>query len=97
MAGNFERNEDILRVIQDVAKAHAATPAQVALAWLLARPHGVVPIPGTRRVARVEQNIDAVDLMLSPDELQLLDGVIPDSGVAGARYHEAAMRRIEPS
>jgi aryl-alcohol dehydrogenase-like predicted oxidoreductase len=62
-------------VVQSVADAHGATVGQVALAWILSRGEDVVPIPGTKRVAYVEQNTAAADLDLSPEELGRLDGI----------------------
>jgi aryl-alcohol dehydrogenase-like predicted oxidoreductase len=87
------RNTALVEEVRSVAAAHGATPGQVAIAWVLAQGDDVVPIPGTTRVARVEENAAAADLRLSDDELAQLDGVA--DRVAGDRYHD--MRRVEMS
>ena len=81
------RAVDALRVIAD---AHGATPAQVALAWVLAQGEDIVPIPGTKRVKYLEQNAAAADLALTADDLAALDGF----QAVGARYPEAMMRYV---
>ena len=75
-----------------MAEAHDATPAQVALAWLLARRPSLVPIPGTRRLERLEENIGATRLHLSGADITALDAAATRLGVAGARYNEAMQR-----
>ena len=83
--GNFEKNRDAVRQLEDLAKSKGATVSQLALAWLLAQGDGIVPIPGTRRVERLEENIGAADLVLSNDDLAQINGVLPE-GAFGARY-----------
>jgi aryl-alcohol dehydrogenase-like predicted oxidoreductase len=80
---NFKRNLDLVRRVEQVARAHEAAAGQVALAWLLAQGNDVVPIPGTKRRAYLEQNAAAVELELSADELRALDALNP---AAGDRY-----------
>jgi aryl-alcohol dehydrogenase-like predicted oxidoreductase len=75
-----------------VAAAHQATPAQVALAWLLARRSSLVPIPGTRRLSRLDENIGAATLRLSGADMTVLDQDATRLGVAGARYNEAMQK-----
>jgi len=82
-------NQALVGLVGDVAKAHGATPAQVALAWLLARRPSLAPIPGTRRLSRLEENIGAVALSLSDDDVTALSEAATRVGVAGARYSEA--------
>jgi aryl-alcohol dehydrogenase-like predicted oxidoreductase len=87
--GNFEENLRIVDVVEAVAKEANATPAQVALAWVLAQGDDVVPIPGTKRVARVEENAAATEVKLTADQLSRLTAIQPP---VGDRY--ADMSRI---
>jgi aryl-alcohol dehydrogenase-like predicted oxidoreductase len=87
--GNLEQNLRIVDTVEAVAKEVAATPAQVALAWLLAQGDDIVPIPGTKRVARLEENAGAVEVRLTADQLTRLSRVQPP---VGERY--ADMSRI---
>ncbi|RAI44845.1 aldo/keto reductase [Rhodoplanes roseus] len=90
---NAARNAAAVAPVEAVARKHGATPAQVALAWVLSRGDDVVPIPGTKRVAYLEQNAAARDLVLDADDLATLEPVA--AGVAGTRYPEAGMAMIE--
>jgi aryl-alcohol dehydrogenase-like predicted oxidoreductase len=81
---NLAANEAIVDVVVEVAEAHGVRPGQVALAWVHSRGEDVVPIPGTKRVEYLEQNVAALDVTLSDDELARLDGLAAQ--VAGARY-----------
>jgi aryl-alcohol dehydrogenase-like predicted oxidoreductase len=83
-ADNLATNEAILDVVKDVAAAHDVLPGQVALAWVHAQGEDVVPIPGTKQVAYLEQNTAALDVTLTEDELARLDGLA--ARVAGSRY-----------
>jgi aryl-alcohol dehydrogenase-like predicted oxidoreductase len=80
---NFERNLLIVKEVKAVAAEAGITPAQVALAWLLAQGEDIVPIPGTKRVSRLEENVAAVDVVLSSDQLARLDRLTP---AVGDRY-----------
>jgi aryl-alcohol dehydrogenase-like predicted oxidoreductase len=86
---NRAANQALGGVVERVATAYEATPAQVALAWLLARRPSLAPIPGTRRLERLDENIGATQLDLSSADLTALDEVTTCLGVAGARYNEA--------
>lgn len=88
--GNFERNVDAVSKLGELAGAKGATVSQLALAWLLTRGDHVVPIPGTRSPARVEENAGAADLVLSDDDLAAIQGILPDGGF-GARYAAPGM------
>ncbi|MFE1308247.1 aldo/keto reductase [Streptomyces sp. NPDC058755] len=88
--GNFERNLRIVDEVESVAADADATPAQVALAWLLARSDDIVPIPGTRRVARVEENAAADTVTLTPEQLSRLDTLTPPTG---ERYADQDLAR----
>ncbi len=79
---NLRRNVELVRTVEEVAAARAATPGQVALAWLLARGDRIVPIPGTKRVRYLEENVGALDVDLTPADLARLDALEP----AGDRY-----------
>jgi aryl-alcohol dehydrogenase-like predicted oxidoreductase len=77
---NLQQNLRIVAEVEAVAAELGATPAQVALAWLLAQGDDIVPIPGTRRVSRLEENAAAADLVLSPDHLARLAAIRPPAG-----------------
>jgi aryl-alcohol dehydrogenase-like predicted oxidoreductase len=89
---NFTRNLGIVDEVRAVAAEVGATPAQVALAWLLAQGDNIAPIPGTKRVARVEENTAADRIELSIRQVNRLNNLTP---AAGERHEDAAMRRIE--
>ncbi|MHB9863719.1 aldo/keto reductase [Streptomyces sp. YIM S03343] len=89
---NFRRNMRIADEVQTIAAEAGATPAQVALAWLLAQGDDIAPIPGTKRVSRVEENTAADSLRLSPEILEKLSGLPP---AAGATHSEAGLRMLE--
>jgi aryl-alcohol dehydrogenase-like predicted oxidoreductase len=89
---NFRLNLRIVDEVQAIAAEAGATPAQIALAWLLAQGHDIAPIPGTRRVARVEENTAADGIELSPDQVERLDNLTP---AAGERHDEANMAGID--
>jgi len=83
--GNYEKNLDAVRRLSQLAAAKGATVSQLALAWLLAQGEDIVPIPGTRSVARVEENFAAADLSLTEADLAAVHEILPNGGV-GARY-----------
>ncbi len=83
---NLVRNLELLKPLEEIARAKGCTPAQIALAWLLAQGEDVVPIPGTKRRTYLEENVRAVDIKLEPGELaKLSEGFVPGS-TAGTRY-----------
>jgi aryl-alcohol dehydrogenase-like predicted oxidoreductase len=84
--GNFERNMAIVERVRELADAKGATPAQLALAWVTHRGEDVVPIPGTKRVRYLEENVAADEIELSPDDLLQLDEAAPAGAAAGERY-----------
>lgn len=86
---NRAANQALVGLVTEVATARSATPAQVALAWLLAQRPNLVPIPGTRRLSRLRENLGAVDLDLDAAELDRLGQAADRLGVAGARYNAA--------
>ena len=91
---NLAANQVIVEHVRALAEARGATPGQVALAWLLAQHPSIVPIPGTRRRSRVDENVGAAAVALSADDIADLNGLIERIGVAGERYAEAGMRAV---
>ena len=83
---NFTRNLELVDRVKELADQKQCTPGQLALAWLLAQGEHIVPIPGTKKRERLRENLGAVDVELSADELQLLDELAPAGSTAGARY-----------
>ncbi|HJP85325.1 MAG TPA: aldo/keto reductase [Gemmatimonadaceae bacterium] len=91
---NFQRNLDLVTRVEDIAKEHKCTPAQLALAWVLAQGDDIVPIPGTRHPERLEENVGALDIVLSENDLRRIDAAAPKGATAGDRYPEGGMRTI---
>ncbi|HEX5435595.1 MAG TPA: aldo/keto reductase [Gemmatimonadaceae bacterium] len=91
---NFQKNLDLVHRVEAVAREKGCTPAQLALAWVLAQGTDIVPIPGTRHSSRLEENVGAVRLSLSAAELRRLDTAAPRGVAAGDRYAEAGMRTL---
>jgi aryl-alcohol dehydrogenase-like predicted oxidoreductase len=83
---NLARNRRILSAVTEVAEALSITSAQVALAWVLSRGYDVVPIPGTKRISYLEENVAAVDVVLDDEHLHTLDDAAPPGAAAGDRY-----------
>jgi aryl-alcohol dehydrogenase-like predicted oxidoreductase len=92
---NFDSNMKLVDTVRALASAKGATPAQVALAWLLAQGVDIVPIPGTKRRRYLEENAAATDLQLSPAELQQLEDAAPRGQTAGPRYGERMMALLD--
>jgi aryl-alcohol dehydrogenase-like predicted oxidoreductase len=88
-------NQALVELLGHIASAKGATPAQVALAWLLAQKPWIVPIPGTRRLERLEENLGAADLRLTSDDLAEIDTAAARITVQGERYPEAMQRMID--
>ena len=93
-AENLQRNLDLAERVEQIAREKGCTPAQLALAWLLAQGEDIIPIPGTKRQKYLEQNAQAVNITLSGDELARIDELFPRGAAAGARYPEQAMQRV---
>ncbi len=91
---NFQKNLDVVQKVGEIAKEKGCTPAQLALAWLLAQGDFIVPIPGTTQRSRLEENAGAVDVMLDADDLARIEAVAPQGFAAGTRYDEAGMRAV---
>jgi aryl-alcohol dehydrogenase-like predicted oxidoreductase len=92
--GNFEKNLALLEPIAAIARAKGCTPAQVALAWVLSRGDGIVPIPGTKRRSYLEQNVGALDVVLTEEDCAELDAVFTPQAATGLRYPEAQLKRL---
>ena len=90
----FDQNMRIVEVVRQVAQEAGGTPAQVALAWLLSRGEDIAPIPGTKRVSRLEENAGAADVTLDADVLAELDAAFPAGVAAGERYTEQGMQTV---
>ena len=91
---NFDRNLALVDKVRALAANKGCSAAQFALAWVLAQDEHIVPIPGTRRIANLDENLDALEFGLTSDELAAIDGVFPRGAAAGARYPEASMAAI---
>jgi aryl-alcohol dehydrogenase-like predicted oxidoreductase len=91
---NFNRNLELVARVEEIAKEHKCTPAQLALAWVLAQGDDIVPIPGTRHPERVEENVAALDVVLSESDLRRIDAAAPKGIAAGERYAEGGMKAV---
>ena len=92
--GNFERNRNLVAFIETMATEKKCTPAQIALAWLLAQGDDIVAIPGTKQTARVDENLGALAVKLSQDDLDALSNAFPVGAAAGARYPAGGMKAV---
>ena len=91
---NFQRNLSLARRVQEMAKEKGCTPAQLALAWVLAQGKDIVPIPGTKRRTYLEENVRTVDIVLTSADLAKIDEVAPRGVAAGDRYAPEGMRTV---
>jgi len=91
---NFKKNLELVAKVEEIAKEHKTTPAQLALAWVLAQGDDIVPIPGTRHPERVEENVRALDDVLSESDLRRIDAAAPKGAAAGERYAEGGMKAV---
>jgi len=91
---NMEKNLRLVAKIEEVAAEKKCTPAQLALAWVLAQGKDIVPIPGTKRIKYLEQNIGALDVKLTSEDVENLSEAIPVGATAGLRYPEFAMQSV---
>jgi aryl-alcohol dehydrogenase-like predicted oxidoreductase len=88
----LKANQALIRLLGAIAERKTATPAQIALAWLLARKPWIVPIPGTTKLHRLEENLGAAAIELTPEDLRDIDGAAAKITVQGARYPEQLER-----
>lgn len=91
---NFQKNLALVTEIEAVAKEKGCTPSQLALAWVLAQGNDIVPIPGTKRVKYLDENLGAVSVELTPDDLQRIDDILPAGSASGERYPAQGMRAV---
>jgi aryl-alcohol dehydrogenase-like predicted oxidoreductase len=91
---NFNKNLDLLKKIESIAKKKNCTPSQLALAWVMAQKDFIFPIPGTKRVKYLEENVKAIDIKLSNRDLKQIEDVFPKNAASGLRYTEAGMKTI---
>jgi aryl-alcohol dehydrogenase-like predicted oxidoreductase len=85
---NFQKNLDLVRRVEEIAKEKGCKPSQLALAWVLAQGDDIVPIPGTKRRKYLEENAGAVEVKLTKEDLRRIDEVFPPEAASGARYPE---------
>lgn len=91
---NFDKNLELVKKIQDIAKEKGCTSSQLALAWVMAQEDFIFPIPGTKRIKYLEENVQAVNIILSPEELKQIEAAFPKDAVMGQRYSEAGMKTL---
>ena len=91
---NFQKNLDLVERVEDIARRKRCTPAQLALAWLLAQGADIVPIPGTKQRRYLDENVQSLEIELTPEDLEEIEEVAPKGAASGDRYHEAGMRTI---
>lgn len=94
MGENFQRNLDVVDAVSSIAERRGCTAAQVALAWALAQGDHLIPIPGTTKLARLEENLGATDVVLAPEDFVALETVAPKGFAAGGRYPEERMKML---
>jgi aryl-alcohol dehydrogenase-like predicted oxidoreductase len=92
---NFERNQVLVERVKAIAERRGVTPAQMALAWVLAKGEDLVPIPGTKRRKYLEENAAAAEIKLTPGEVAELEAAVPPNEIAGDRYAPANMKAID--
>jgi aryl-alcohol dehydrogenase-like predicted oxidoreductase len=91
---NFEKNLQLVEEVEALARDKGCTAAQLALAWVLAQGEDIVPIPGTKHVRYLDENIGALEVKLTDEDLKRLDEILPPGAAAGQRYHERGMETV---
>ena len=91
---NFQKNLDLVRRVEEIAQQKSCKPSQLALAWVLSRSDDIVPIPGTKRRKYLEENVAALNVRLTAEDLRRIDEVFPPDAAAGQRYPENMMTSI---
>ena len=94
MGDNFAKNRALVERLEAIAREKGCTPAQLCLAWLLAQGPDVIPIPGTKHIGRLEENLGALDVRLTAAEIERVSAAIPIGAAAGTRYPEGGMRGV---
>ena len=93
-AQHFDHNRKLVLHLEEMAGEKGCTPSQLVLAWLLAQGQDIMPIPGTKRIAYLEENLGALNVQLSPDDLRRIDEAMPAGAAAGLRYPEPQMKGV---
>ena len=91
---NFQKNLDLVKRVEEIARAKKCTASQLALAWVMAQGDDIVPIPGTKRRKYLEENVGATEVKLSEEDLRRIDEVFPAEAAAGGRYPEHMMALV---
>ena len=91
---NFRKNLEVVKHVEELASSKGCTPSQIALAWLLNRGDDIVPIPGTKRVLYLEENVGALDVTLTAADMERIDEIAPKGVTAGERYPERSMHAV---
>jgi aryl-alcohol dehydrogenase-like predicted oxidoreductase len=91
---NFQKNLDLVRRVEEIAAEKGCKPSQLALAWVLARDKNIVPIPGTKRRKYLEENVAAIDVKLTEEDLRRIGEIFPSGAAAGLRYPEHMMNTV---
>jgi aryl-alcohol dehydrogenase-like predicted oxidoreductase len=91
---NFQRNLDLVGRVESLAREKGCSPAQLALAWVLAQGDDVIPIPGTKRRKYLEENVGALGVQLTSADLARIDEIVPPGAAAGLRYPEFMMQFV---
>lgn len=91
---NFQKNLDLVKKVEEIAREKGVTPGQLALAWVLAQKNFITPIPGTSRTKHLEENVEAVKVKLTQEELDAIEQVFPPNAASGSRYPEEAMSMV---
>ncbi|UCF30805.1 MAG: aldo/keto reductase [bacterium] len=92
---NFEKNLALVEKLEDLASAKGCSASQLALAWVLAKGEDMAPIPGTTKRSHLEENVSALEVSLTPADLEALEAAFPPGAAAGTRYHEQGMAMLE--
>src|ERR1700693_5508672 len=92
---NFQKNLDLVRRVEEIAEEKGCKPAQLALAWVLAQDKNIVPIPGTKRRKYLEENVAAIDVKVTEEDLRRIDEIFPTGAAAGQRYPEQMMKIVD--
>ena len=91
---NFQKNLQLVEEVEALAREKGCTAAQLALAWVLAQGEDIIPIPGTKYVRYLDENIGALEVKLTDEDLRRLDEILPPGAAAGQRYHERGMEAV---
>ena len=92
--GNLARNLDLIEPLREMARAKGCSLGQLVIAWLLARGEDIVPIPGTKRLERLDENLGALTVILSTEEVERISRTVPVGAASGLRYPEGAMKAV---